>query len=56
MIKSKLYIDAEVSLTQEDFVLFNELTSKLQMSIGDVIISLARSKAQELKADVGPNG
>jgi len=48
MTKAKIYIEAELSLTQEDFFLFKALSEKLKLSVGDVIISSARYRAKEI--------
>lgn len=42
---SKILVDAEVSMTQEDFLLFKEAAERVELSIGDFIISSTRHEA-----------
>lgn len=45
---SKILIDVELSMTQEDFLLFKKTSDLLSMSMGDVIISCARDRVREV--------
>ena len=45
---NKFVVDAEISITKEDFELFFKLSCKENLSVGDLIISCARQKAREM--------
>lgn len=45
---NKILIDAEISMSQEDFLLFKDTSEALKISIGDVIVSCARHRAMEI--------